>query len=49
LCGNREPLLQLGQWIAPPLQLPLLQIPVVKVNASETLQEFLPPDSLREL
>ncbi|MBD2095173.1 cation:proton antiporter [Trichocoleus sp. FACHB-591] len=49
LCGNRDSLVQVRQWIAPALQLPMLQIPVVKANVSETLQEFLPPDSLREL
>lgn len=47
LCGKPDCLNYVRQSVAPPLQLSLLQIPVVKASISETLQEFLPPDNRR--
>ena len=47
LCGSRERLIQIREWLAPP-RTSLLPIPIVKANVSEALQEFLPPDAHRE-
>ncbi|NJN59119.1 MAG: sodium:calcium exchanger, partial [Leptolyngbyaceae cyanobacterium SL_5_9] len=48
LCGIVNNLMRVQQVISPQVPLPNLQIPTVKVQVSETLQEYLPLDSLRE-
>ncbi|NJN91488.1 MAG: sodium:calcium exchanger, partial [Leptolyngbyaceae cyanobacterium SL_5_14] len=48
LCGIVNNLMRVQQVISPQMPLPNLQVPTVKVQVSETLQEYLPLDSLRE-
>lgn len=48
LCGTVTSLMRVQQMISPQMPLPNLQIPTVKVQVGETLQEYLPLDSLRE-
>nr|WP_199313804.1 cation:proton antiporter [Leptolyngbya sp. FACHB-671] len=48
LCGTVTSLMRVQQVISSQMPLPNLQIPTVKVQVGETLQEYLPLDSLRE-
>jgi monovalent cation:H+ antiporter-2, CPA2 family len=48
LCGTVTNLMSVQQVISPKMPLPNLQVPTVKVQVGETLQEYLPLDSLRE-
>jgi CPA2 family monovalent cation:H+ antiporter-2 len=48
LCGTVTSLIRVQQVISPQMPLSNLQIPTVKVQVGETLQEYLPLDSLRE-
>lgn len=48
LCGTVTNLMKVQQVISPKMPLPNLQVPTVKVQVGETLQEYLPLDSLRE-
>jgi CPA2 family monovalent cation:H+ antiporter-2 len=48
LCGGSYPLNQLQQLIAPTPHMPMLQVPLIKAQVSEALEEFLPLDSQRE-
>lgn len=48
LCGTVTNLMSVQQVITPKMPLPNLQVPTVKVQVGETLQEYLPLDSLRE-
>jgi CPA2 family monovalent cation:H+ antiporter-2 len=46
-CGGSSPLNQLREWISPTLA--KLQVPIIKVDVSEALEEFLPLDTQREI
>jgi CPA2 family monovalent cation:H+ antiporter-2 len=48
LCGTVANLMRVQRVISPQTPRPALQLPTVKAQVSETLQEYLPLDSLRE-